>query len=53
VPGIQSGRTGNGEVLITELVPEPASLALLGSALICLAVVWQRRRPGTFGLREG
>jgi hypothetical protein len=45
-------QTGDGEVVITELVPEPASFALLGSALIGLAVVW-RRRPGTFGLRGG
>jgi hypothetical protein len=43
---------GYGEVAITELIPEPASLALLGSALIGLAMVW-RRRPGTVGLRGG
>ena len=37
-------RTGNGEVLITELVPEPASSALLGAGLRSLAAVWRRRR---------
>ena len=50
VSGIQ---TGDDEVVITELVPEPASLAPLVSALIGLAVVWRRRQPGTVGLRRG
>jgi hypothetical protein len=39
-------RTGNGEVVITELVaavPEPASIALLGAGL-SFAAIWQRRR---------
>ena len=39
-------QTGNGEVVITELVPEPGSIALLGVGLIGLAVVWRRRRLG-------
>jgi hypothetical protein len=36
-------RTGNGKVVITALVPEPASIALLGAGLLSLAVVWRRR----------
>lgn len=40
---------GNGEVVITELVPEPASIALLGAGLAGLAVVWRRHRRGPLG----
>ncbi len=40
-------RTGNGEVVITELVPEPASIALLGAGLLSLAAVRRRRQPNT------
>ena len=36
-------RTGNGEVVITELVPEPATIALLGAGLAGLAAVRGRR----------
>src|SRR5260370_474189 len=41
-------RTGNGEVVITELaavVPEPASLAVLGAGLLGFAAIWRGRRP--------
>jgi hypothetical protein len=43
-------RTGNGEVLITELaaaVPEPASITILGAGLACLMAVWHRKRRET------
>jgi PEP-CTERM motif len=41
-------QSGNGEVVITEVAaPEPASLTLLGSALIGLAVGWRRRQSKT------
>jgi hypothetical protein len=40
-------RTGNGEVVITELVPEPASIALLSAGLLSLAAVRRRRQPNT------
>jgi hypothetical protein len=32
-------QTGNGEVVITELVPEPASLVILGVGLLGLTVI--------------
>ena len=38
-------RTGDGEVIITELVPEPGSVALLGAGLLSLFVAWRRPRP--------
>jgi hypothetical protein len=40
-------QTGNGEVVITELVPEPASIALLSAGLLSLAAVRRRRQPNT------
>ncbi len=43
-------QTGNGEVVITEVsaaIPEPASIALLGGALLSFAAVRRRRRPET------
>ncbi len=39
-------RTGNGEVIITEIaaaIPEPSSVALVGVGLLSLAAVWRRR----------
>jgi hypothetical protein len=42
-------QTGNGEVIITELaaaVPEPASIVLLGAALLSFAAVPRRRPAG-------
>jgi hypothetical protein len=33
-------QTGDGEVMITELIPEPASIALLGAGLAGLMLIW-------------
>jgi hypothetical protein len=36
-------QAGNGEVVINELISEPASIALLGAGLVGFMVVWGRR----------